>query len=110
MTHRLILRILLAPLGALLLQPHAGAEPLRDPFQRPAASRPAPPAPVPEAPPRLRALVLNGAHSLANIDGQVLAAGEQSAGLHVLRIDARGALVERAGRTLLLTLQDKDPQ
>jgi len=88
----------------------AFAAPLRDPFLRPALARPAP-APAPEAasaPPRLRALVLGGAQSLANIDGNVLAAGERHADYTVLRIDARGALIERGGRALLLTMQDKD--
>jgi len=88
----------------------AAAAPLRDPFLRPALARPAPPpAPeTPSAPPRLRALVLGGAHSLANIDGNVLAVGERHAGYTVLRIDARGALLARDGRELLLTMQDKD--
>lgn len=108
MTYRLL------PITALLLVLTAGAEPLRDPFQRPAASRPtaaaAAAAAVPDKPPRLRALVLGGARSLANIDGQVLAAGEQFSGYTVLRIDARGALLARAGSEVLLTMQDKDPQ
>lgn len=102
MTHWLL------TLSALLLALSAAAEPLRDPFQRPAASRPAAPTSMPEKAPRLRALVLGGARSLANIDGQVLAAGEQFSGYTVLRIDARGALIARAGSELLLTMQDKD--
>lgn len=102
MTHWLL------PFAALLLALPARAEPLRDPFQRPAASRPAAPSATPEKAPRLRALVLGGARSLANIDGHVLAAGEQFSGYTVLRIDARGALLARAGAELLLTMQDKD--
>jgi len=101
---------LAALLAALLLASHAGAAPLRDPFQRPAASRPAAAPTAPEKPPRLRALVLNGARSLANIDGEVLAAGEQHAGYTVVRIDARGALIARAGRETLLTMQDKESE
>jgi len=100
----------LALLAALLLAFHAGAAPLRDPFQRPAASRPAVTPAAQEKPPRLRALVLNGARSLANIDGEVLATGEQHAGYTVLRIDTRGALIARAGHELLLTMQDKDSE
>lgn len=102
----------LLPFAALLLAFPAAAEPLRDPFQRPAASRPAVPAAttVPDRPPRLRALVLGGARSLANIDGQVLAAGERFSDYTVLRIDARGALLARAGSEMLLTMQDKDAQ
>ena len=106
---RLPLLQLLA-LAALLPLADAGAAPLRDPFQRPAASRPVVAQPIPEKPPRLRALVLNGARSLANIDGEVLAIGEQHAGYTVLRIDARGALIARAGRETLLTMQDKDTE
>lgn len=102
MTHWLL------PFTALLLAFPAKAESLRDPFQRPVASRPVAPGAAADKAPRLRALVLGGARSLANIDGQVLAAGEQFAGYTVLRIDARGALLARAGSELLLTMQDKD--
>ena len=87
---------------------------VRDPFVRrvPAsapldAAAPAP-APVPATPPRLRAVVLNGAHSLANLDGNVVATGERVAGYTVLRIDARGVLLGHAGSQHLLTMQDKD--
>lgn len=107
-------------LGAVLLLAHAAAEAaphttLRDPFLRPAAARLAPPtdsasASSAEPAPRLRALVLGGARSLANIDGHVVATGEQFAGYTVLRIDANGVLLARAGRELRLTMQDKDPQ
>lgn len=84
------------------------AAPLRDPFVRPASAIPAPPEAAPETPPRLRALVLNAAASLANIDGHVVAVGERFAGYQVVRIDARGVLLARAGRELLLTMQDKE--
>lgn len=105
-------------LGAVLLLAHAAAEAaphtaLRDPFLRPAAARLTPPtdsASSAEPAPRLRALVLGGARSLANIDGHVVATGEQFAGYTVLRIDANGVLLARAGRELRLTMQDKDPQ
>jgi len=81
---------------------------LRDPFARPAPAMPAA-AQVEQAPPaplRLRALILNGAHSLANIDGDVLSAGDRGAGYRVLRIDARGALIARNGRQELLEMSD----
>lgn len=100
----------LSPFIALLLAFPAGAEPLRDPFQRPVASRLSAPSATSDKPPRLRALVLGGARSLANIDGQVLAAGERFADYTVLRIDARGALISRSGSEMLLTMQDKDPR
>lgn len=102
-------------LSAVLLLAHASAEAtprtvLRDPFLRPATARLGPPADTAEPALRLRALVLGGARSLANIDGHVVAAGEQFAGYTVVRIDADGVLLARAGRELRLTMQDKDPQ
>lgn len=96
------------------LTAHAMAAParvLRDPFLRPIAvsAQPADTTPIaPATPPRLRALVLGGARSLANIDGQVVATGERIAGYTVRRIDARGVLLAGAGGELLLTMQDKD--
>lgn len=87
---------------------------LRDPFvSRLPASAPladTATAPVPATPPRLRAVVLNGAHSLANLDGNVVATGERVAGYKVVRIDARGVLLTHAGSEHLLTMQDKDTQ
>ena len=105
-------RLLCLTLAALAI--HAMAAParvLRDPFVRPfaAAAAPADMTPsAPAAPPRLRALVLGGARSLANIDGHVVATGERVAGYTVRRIDARGVLLATAGSELLLTMQDKD--
>jgi hypothetical protein len=85
---------------------------VRDPFvsRLPASAPLAAAAPVPATPPRLRAVVLNGAQSLANLDGNVVATGERVAGYTVLRIDARGVLLGHAGSQHLLTMQDKAPQ
>jgi hypothetical protein len=85
---------------------------VRDPFvsRLPASAPPAATAAAPVTPPRLRAVVLNGAHSLANLDGNVVATGERVAGYTVLRIDARGVLLAHAGSEHLLTMQDKDAQ
>ena len=85
---------------------------VRDPFvsRLPASAPLAAAAPVPATPPRLRAVVLNGAHSLANLDGNVVATGERVAGYTVVRIDARGVLLAYAGNQHLLTMQDKDTQ
>lgn len=88
---------------------------LRDPFVRPAPPPPPPAAaaaePQVEAPPlRLRAVILNGAHSVANIDGDIVAAGGQARDYTVLRIDAQGVLVARAGKRQLLTIHQKDTQ
>lgn len=81
---------------------------LRDPFARLAPAVP-PVAAMAEAPPaplRLHALILNGAGSLANIDGDVVAAGDRAPGYTVLRIDERGVLVSRGGRQQLLVMGD----
>jgi len=91
---------------------------LRDPFARPVAPVPAALAAaaaaaaeaVPPAPLHLRAVILHGAGSLANIDGDIVAAGEQARDYKVVRIDARGVLVTRAGKEQLLTLTEKDKQ
>ena len=85
---------------------------VRDPFvsRLPASAPLAAAAPAPATPPRLRAVVLNGAQSLANLDGNVVATGERVAGYTVLRIDARGVLLGHAGSEHLLTMQDKDAQ
>ena len=85
---------------------------VRDPFvsRLPASAPPAATAAAPVTPPRLRAVVLNGAHSLANLDGNVVATGERVAGYTVVRIDARGVLLAHAGSEHLLTMQDKDAQ
>lgn len=102
-------RALMLALAIAAVATTSAAAPLRDPFLRPAAAaRPTLPVETPAPRPRLRALVLNGAHSLANIDGNVVGAGERCAGYTVLRIDARGVLLARAGQELLLTMQDKD--
>jgi hypothetical protein len=101
---------------AMLLWGACGAapgRPLRDPFVRPAP--PPPEAPVPiepvaPAPLQLRAVILNGTHSVANIDGDIVGAGERARDYTVLRIDAHGVLVMRAGARQLLTISDKDKQ
>lgn len=100
---------------ALVCSSAAAQRALRDPF-----ARPAPPpvavavaAPIivePPPPLHLRAVILNGAHSLANIDGDIVAAGEQARDYSVLRIDAHGVLVTRAGKQQLLTINEKDKQ
>jgi hypothetical protein len=96
----------------------APERPLRDPFVRPAppvsaaavaAAAAASEAAVPP-PLRLRAVILNGARSVANIDGDIVAAGERMRDYTVLRIDAQGVLVDRAGKRQLLTLTEKDKQ
>lgn len=112
-------RLLLLPLlcvSAALAQA-ADLRLLRDPFARPVAPVPAALAAeaaaaqaVPPAPLQLRAVILHGTGSLANIDGDIVAAGDQARDYKVLRIDAHGVLVSRAGKEQLLTLTEKDKQ
>ena len=84
---------------------------LRDPFARPAPPAPAKPAePVAPEPLHLRAIILNGARSLANIDGDIVGVGERARDYTVLRIDAHGVLVVRAGVRQLLSISEKDKQ
>lgn len=115
------LRLFLLPLPLLCAAvPHAQAADLRllrDPFTRPAVPVPAALAAAaaaaevaPPAPLHLRAVILHGAGSLANIDGDIVAIGDQARDYKVLRIDARGVLVTRAGKEQLLTLTEKDKQ
>ena len=89
----------------------AAERPLRDPFTRPAPPAPPPDVAAPEAPPlHLRAVILNGPRSVANIDGDIVGAGERARDYTVLRIDAQGVLVTRAGKQQLLTMNEKDKQ
>lgn len=113
------LRLLLLPLlyAAVPLAQAADPRLLRDPFARPVPAAPAEAVAVaaaaeavPPAPLHLRAVILHGTGSLANIDGDIVAAGEQARDYKVLRIDARGVLVARAGKEQLLTLTEKDKQ
>lgn len=115
MKHTLTLALALGLAGMALNVLANPPRSLRDPFvSRLPASAPleaaAAAAAVPATPPRLRAVVLNGAQSLANLDGNVVATGERVAGYKVVRIDARGVLLTHAGSEHLLTMQDKDPQ
>lgn len=108
-THRIFCLLL----AACALDASAG-RPMRDPFARPAPAVPVAAAPAvveaPEPAPRLRALILNGKHSLANIDGAIVAVGERAGPYTVVRIDADGVLVSRTGKQQLLLLDEKDKQ
>ncbi|TQK05554.1 hypothetical protein [Herbaspirillum sp. SJZ107] len=106
----------LPPVTAALPAAAPALRTLRDPFVRPAPPPPAPAAalpaePAPEPPPlHLRAVILNGARSVANIDGDIVGAGDQARDYTVVRIDAHGVLVTRAGKRQLLTMTEKDKQ
>jgi hypothetical protein len=115
----LAMALLCACAAGAARSPQTGLQsaPRRDPFARTVAPAPAaPPAVEEEAPPpapaplHLRALILNGQRSLANIDGDILAAGERARDYQVLRIDAHGVLVARAGKQELLSLNEKEKQ
>lgn len=101
------MRYLLVILLLSTALPSSAAE-LRDPFARPAPAAPPPvaAAKVPPEPLRLRALILNGTRSLADIDGGIVAVGDRGPGYTVLRIDERGVLVARGGRQQLLVMGD----
>jgi len=96
----------------------APERPLRDPFVRPAppvsaaaaAAAAASEAALPPAPLQLRAVILNGARSVANIDGDIVNAGDRMRDYTVIRIDTQGVLVDRAGKRQLLTINEKDKQ
>lgn len=108
----------LLALAPLLLAAAACAGTAQDPARRDPFSRPAATAPslartadtVDAAPPRLRALILNGASSVADIDGDIVAVGERTRDYRVVRIDARGVLIEHAGKRQLLSMNEKEKQ
>lgn len=87
---------------------HAGPV-LRDPFARPAVAVTAPPAETePAAPPpipQLRAVVLAGPRPLANIDGNVVTAGDTVAGWRVGHIAERSVALHRAGTHITISLK-----
>lgn len=97
-----VLVLALACLGA------QGA-PLRDPFARPPAPAAAP-APAPdsepavEAAPVLRAVMFEPGHSMANISGHILAAGEWFGSYRVVRIDERSVTLQRGKVKSVLVL------
>ncbi len=88
---------------------------LRDPFERPA------PALVPknvgvgdsaaasENPwkPELRAVMFDGARSLVDIGGRIMALGDRQAGYQLIRVAERSAVLRKDGSELTLTL-DKE--
>ena len=117
MSRALFLVALLCSMPATAAEPQVAAvarRPLRDPFVRPPPPPPPSPAapvqPIEPPPLRLRAVILNGTHSLANIDGDIVGTGDGARDYRVVRIDTHGVLVARAGKPQLLTIQEKDKQ
>ncbi len=96
---------------ALVFGANAHAQPLRDPFARPAP----PPPPVvaesaaPEvqpAPPRLRAIMYAPNRSLANINGQILAVGEWFGEFQLTEIQQRSVTLSRRNAKSVLSLDE----
>ncbi|HVL56635.1 MAG TPA: hypothetical protein VM491_09020 [Burkholderiaceae bacterium] len=92
---------------------------LRDPFVPPQSHSPsviattpdtvaAPPAPVepapPPLPPKLRAVVLAGPRSLANLDGTVAEIGATVDGWRLVEVREREAVLVRDGRTHVVSI------
>jgi hypothetical protein len=85
----------------------AGMPPLRDPFEPPRASAKAaePDDTVaaqaqraePAWPPPLRAIVFDGAHSLINLGGQIMAIGETVSGYRLVKVEERSAIFIKNG-------------
>jgi hypothetical protein len=104
------MRILAAALLALASGAAVQAQPLRDPFVRPAP----PPAAVAaesaaaeavQVPLQLRAIMVTPGRSLVNINGHILAVGEWVGEYRVVRIRERSVtLATRAGAKNELTL------
>lgn len=100
---------------ALALGSAAVAQPLRDPFARPAL--PAVPtlaastdiateAAQPELSLRLRAVLVAPGRSLANINGQILAVGERLGDYQLTKVDERSVTLSRRGVTSVLALDE----
>lgn len=100
----------LAALILLALPPvfSNAAQPLRDPFARPAV---APRAAAPEAQaepilPQLRAVMVTPGRALANINGQILAVGEWFGDYQLIKVEERGVTLDKRGVKSVLLLNE----
>lgn len=96
----------------------AHAQPLRDPFARPAVPPRTPAAAEPaeaaqlaaqeaaQPAPQLRALMVTPGRALANINGQILAAGEWFGDYQLTKVDERGVTLKKRGVTSVLLLDE----
>ena len=97
---------------ALAFVTAAFAQPLRDPFARPALPAPKPAQAVadleepPQALPQLRAVMVAPGRSLANINGQILAVGEWFGDYQLIKVDERAVTLMRRGVTSVLALDE----
>ena len=82
--------------------------PLRDPFARPAP----PPRAVeleeeaPQVLPQLRAVMVAPGRALANINGQILAAGEWFGDYQLIKVEERGVTLSKRGVKSVLVLNE----
>ena len=81
-----------------------------DPFRRPApplaprTTDPAAPAPAAWQP-TLRGVLLAGAGSLANVDGQMVGIGDRIEGHRLVSVSDRQAIFEKDGRRIVLDMR-----
>lgn len=85
-----------------------------NPFKPPAHSLPTPQAKERRVAdratswsPKLRATLLSENQSLVNIDGELLALGDEVQGYALVKIEERRAVLERHGQRTVLTLDDE---
>ncbi len=103
----------LYPVSLWLLATTALADtgmPLRDPFVRPLIELPASstPTPVVAAPDfTLRALLVAGDKSLANIDGTILALGDEFDGYRLISITQEETLFEKGSNRYRISLKER---
>ncbi|KQQ88457.1 hypothetical protein [Massilia sp. Leaf139] len=101
-------QILAAALALALVPLLATAQPLRDPFARPAPQVRAVEAEA-EAPPpapQLRAVMVAPGRALANINGQILAVGEWFGDYQLIKVDERGVTLDKRGVKSVLVLNE----
>lgn len=102
----------------LALLQDVAAGPLRDPFARPALPPRVQPAAEPseeaqlaaqaaaQPAPQLRALMVTPGRALANINGQILAAGEWFGDYQLIKVEERGVTLKKRGVTSVLLLDE----
>ena len=96
---------------ALALANVAAAQPLRDPFARPAlpanpVAAGAPEDAEPRAALQLRAVMVAPGRSLANINGHILAVGEWFGDYQLTKVEERSVTLSRRGAKSVLALSE----